>query len=129
MRGATRYRCSPTVLILLGFMLLSVLSCGPVVISGPFSPTLTLVAAQKTGTAAAYQSAGSQQLTALASAVAVIRTPHPTMAPLSTEIPSLVLTAQITPDPNAGCGTRGGPGYRLPNGKCASWDDWAQGRR
>ncbi len=22
-----------------------------------------------------------------------------------------------------GCGSRGGPGYRLPNGKCASWKD------
>lgn len=22
-----------------------------------------------------------------------------------------------------GCGSRGGPGYRLPNGKCASWSD------
>ena len=22
-----------------------------------------------------------------------------------------------------GCGSRGGPGYRLPNGKCASWND------
>jgi hypothetical protein len=22
-----------------------------------------------------------------------------------------------------GCGSRGGPGYRLPNGKCASWRD------
>jgi hypothetical protein len=25
---------------------------------------------------------------------------------------------------NAGCGTRGGPGYRLPNGKCASWSEY-----
>jgi hypothetical protein len=26
---------------------------------------------------------------------------------------------------NAGCGSRGGPGYRLPSGKCASWRDAA----
>lgn len=25
---------------------------------------------------------------------------------------------------DAGCGTRGGPGYRRPDGKCASWKDW-----
>lgn len=24
-----------------------------------------------------------------------------------------------------GCGSRGGPGYRRPDGKCAGWDDWA----
>jgi hypothetical protein len=24
---------------------------------------------------------------------------------------------------SGGCGSRGGPGYRLPNGKCASWSD------
>ncbi|HEY8600039.1 MAG TPA: hypothetical protein VIL85_16500 [Thermomicrobiales bacterium] len=23
-----------------------------------------------------------------------------------------------------GCGSRGGPGYRLTNGKCASWDEF-----
>ena len=23
----------------------------------------------------------------------------------------------------SGCGSRGGPGYRLPSGKCASWAD------
>lgn len=28
----------------------------------------------------------------------------------------------LTPD--AGCGKRGGPGYRRPDGKCASWKDW-----
>lgn len=25
---------------------------------------------------------------------------------------------------DAGCGSRGGPGYRRPDGKCAGWDDW-----
>ncbi len=25
---------------------------------------------------------------------------------------------------SGGCGSRGGPGYRLSNGKCASWDDY-----
>jgi hypothetical protein len=29
----------------------------------------------------------------------------------------------------SGCGSRGGPGYRLSNGKCASWDDARGGRR
>jgi hypothetical protein len=26
---------------------------------------------------------------------------------------------------SSGCGSRGGPGWRLPNGKCASWSDGA----
>jgi len=30
-------------------------------------------------------------------------------------------------EPDA-CGSRGGPGYRLSNGKCASWDDQRSGR-
>jgi hypothetical protein len=29
---------------------------------------------------------------------------------------------------NSGCGSRGGPGYRLRNGNCASWDDYYRGR-
>lgn len=24
---------------------------------------------------------------------------------------------------NGGCGSKGGPGYRKPNGKCAGWKD------
>lgn len=28
-----------------------------------------------------------------------------------------------------GCGSYGGPGYRLANGKCASWADERRGRR
>jgi hypothetical protein len=27
----------------------------------------------------------------------------------------------VVPNYNSGCGSRGGPGYRLPSGKCASW--------
>jgi hypothetical protein len=27
----------------------------------------------------------------------------------------------VTTSHAGGCGSRGGPGYRLPNGKCASW--------
>lgn len=27
-----------------------------------------------------------------------------------------------------GCGSEGGPGWRLPDGKCASWDDVRHGR-
>ena len=27
------------------------------------------------------------------------------------------------PRSESGCGSRGGPGFRLANGKCASWDD------
>lgn len=30
--------------------------------------------------------------------------------------------AELTAD--EGCGSRGGPGFRLPNGKCASWSDF-----
>jgi 6-phosphofructokinase len=26
--------------------------------------------------------------------------------------------------PKTGCGSRGGPGYRRPDGKCAGWNDW-----
>jgi len=29
----------------------------------------------------------------------------------------------------SGCGSRGGPGYRLANGKCASWEDARRGAR
>jgi hypothetical protein len=49
---------------------------------------------------------------------------------------SLRLAAPITMEPftpsaapasglvrDEGCGSRGGPGFRLPNGKCASWED------
>lgn len=42
--------------------------------------------------------------------------------------PQPVASTKITTDRKAyvrrgrgGCGSRGGPGYRLPNGKCASW--------
>jgi hypothetical protein len=28
----------------------------------------------------------------------------------------------------SGCGSRGGPGYRLANGRCASWQDSARKR-
>jgi hypothetical protein len=31
--------------------------------------------------------------------------------------------APSTGGSRGGCGSRGGPGYRLPNGKCASWSD------
>jgi len=51
-------------------------------------------------------------------------------------------TSQATPPPHVdtlpsspisssgsdGCGSRGGPGYRLHSGKCASWEDAAHGR-
>jgi hypothetical protein len=30
-------------------------------------------------------------------------------------------TAEPSPITASGCGSRGGPGYRLPSGKCASW--------
>ena len=29
---------------------------------------------------------------------------------------------------SSGCGSRGGPGYRLASGQCASWDDHRRGR-
>jgi hypothetical protein len=31
--------------------------------------------------------------------------------------------------PSDGCGSRGGPGYRLSNGQCASWEDARRGRQ
>lgn len=50
---------------------------------------------------------------------------------------STVLTSRQPPtsargsylDGGRGCGSRGGPGYRLANGRCASWDDARRGRR
>jgi endonuclease YncB( thermonuclease family) len=38
--------------------------------------------------------------------------------------PSMRVVPEVDkPRGNGGCGSRGGPGYRLPNGKCASWRD------
>lgn len=35
----------------------------------------------------------------------------------------------VTNGSSTGCGSRGGPGYRLRNGNCASWADYYAGRR
>ncbi|RYF55297.1 MAG: hypothetical protein EOO27_21465 [Comamonadaceae bacterium] len=35
----------------------------------------------------------------------------------------------VTTGASTGCGSRGGPGYRLRNGNCASWADYYAGRR
>ena len=40
----------------------------------------------------------------------------PTIAPVR----GIPVTA---PRDDSGCGSRGGPGFRLASGKCASWDD------
>lgn len=37
-------------------------------------------------------------------------------------------SSPISSSSSDGCGSRGGPGYRLHSGKCASWDDAAHGR-
>jgi len=68
----------------------------------------------------------------------IVETTHsPTPTPTITLGPTAVRTAtaqprlEVTSTPVAaipfygggGCGSRGGPGYRLPSGKCASWRD------
>ena len=53
------------------------------------------------------------------------RTPMPTMAPPA-PTPTVVSAsrpATTNPGYTSGCGSKGGPGYRLPSGKCASWRD------
>jgi hypothetical protein len=35
----------------------------------------------------------------------------------------LILLLAVCEDAYATCGTRGGPGYRSPNGKCVSWQE------
>jgi len=52
--------------------------------------------------------------------------PEPTrVAPIEPlPIPDAHLTVVSTVHHHgSGCGSRGGPGYRLPTGKCASWRD------
>jgi len=40
---------------------------------------------------------------------------------LSAAYAALMKCEELVPD--TGCGSRGGPGWRRPDGKCASWDD------
>lgn len=40
-----------------------------------------------------------------------------------TGLPKPRSAAARSTGPRQGCGSRGGPGYRLPNGECAGWDD------
>jgi hypothetical protein len=47
-------------------------------------------------------------------------TPAPTYIAPTTHVVVHTVTA-TTGHHGGGCGSRGGPGYRLPNGKCASW--------
>lgn len=59
------------------------------------------------------------------------RTPNPATA---TPQRAAVAATQVPTQPlvvtggGSGCGSRGGPGYRLNNGKCASWEDARRGR-
>ncbi len=49
--------------------------------------------------------------------VVVAPTPRPVPKVVAVGLPSTTVTIHHS----GGCGSRGGPGYRLPNGKCASW--------
>jgi hypothetical protein len=51
-----------------------------------------------------------------------------TTVPTDTERPVLAKQADHSAVSAGGCGSRGGPGYRLNNGKCASWEDQRRGR-
>ncbi len=51
----------------------------------------------------------------------------PTVSSIQYVAPSSPLSNGLSGDSggyHSGCGTRGGPGYRLANGKCASWRDY-----
>ncbi|SRR5258708_23995616 len=49
--------------------------------------------------------------------VVVAPTPRPVPKVMAVSVPPTTATTHV----GGGCGSRGGPGYRLPNGKCASW--------
>ncbi|GEM_PF-3245166 len=56
------------------------------------------------------------------------QTSPPPASDTSTYQPNPPVTSRSYSSPQSGgggkgCGSRGGPGYRLPNGKCASWKD------
>jgi hypothetical protein len=57
-------------------------------------------------------------------------TPAPTSSRVSAS-PTVqpVTNLGVVTGGGSGCGSRGGPGYRLNNGKCASWEDARRGRR
>jgi hypothetical protein len=57
----------------------------------------------------------------------VVTVSAPSAGPTAASRP-VVTTFQSTGGA-AGCGSRGGPAYRLANGRCASWADFNAGRR
>jgi hypothetical protein len=76
---------------------LSITACAPAVATTP-EPL-----------AATPQITAEQVAAPSPSTVAVVSDTHPT-----------AVTAPVHHH-SGGCGSRGGPGYRLPDGKCASW--------